>query len=145
MNNKELHDKVHSALYSLIKSKGVAAPVDVLMAIGVLSKEKYEDWRCGRIPYLERVCQINLSKLSTINHEVRVFARKNDFKASWSDYRKWGKGNRIRLRFSKSGGEQIERLYATHYVSQEKVEDAKERHDFQKRKTSWRGQSRRVV
>lgn len=134
VNNQELVKKVHSAMYTLIKEKGVASPVEVLIAIGALTKEKYEDWRFGRIPYLERVCQINLSKLSTVNHEIRVFARKNNLKASWSDYRKWGNGNRIRLRFSKSGGEQIERLYATHYVSQRKIGEAGERHAFQKRK-----------
>jgi hypothetical protein len=121
-------------MYALIKEKGVASPAEVLIAVGVLTKEKYEDWRHGRIPYLEKVCQVNLSKLSTINHEIRVFARKNNLKPSWSDYRKWGKGNRIRLRFSKTGDEQIERFYATHYVSQRKVSEAGERRAFQKRK-----------
>ncbi|MDR0301742.1 MAG: hypothetical protein LBI04_05440 [Treponema sp.] len=127
MNDIELRKKVHSTMYMLIKNKGVVSPVDVLMEIGVLSKEKYEDWRFGRVSYLERVCQINLSKLSTINHEIRVFAQKNNLKPSWTDYRKWGKGTNTRLRFSKSGNEQIERLYATHYVSGRKVDEAKER------------------
>ena len=125
-------------MYTLIREKGVASPVEVLLAIGVLSKEDHENWRRGRVPYLERVCKINLSKLSTINHEIRVFARKNDLKASWSDYRKWsgknGRGHDIRLRFSKSGAENVEQAYATHYVSQRKVAEAKERHDFMKRK-----------
>ena len=48
MNNGELKAKVHSAMYSLIKKNGVASPVEVLIEIGVLSKEKYEDWRFGR-------------------------------------------------------------------------------------------------
>jgi hypothetical protein len=42
----------------------------VLIAMGVLSKEQYEDWRRGRVPYLERVCQINLGKLSTIDDSI---------------------------------------------------------------------------
>ncbi len=134
MNNMELRKKVYAAMYALIKEKGVASPAEVLIAIGVLPKEKYEDWRFGRIPYLEKVCQVNLGKLATINHEIRVFARKNDLKPSWSDYRKWGKGNRIRLRFTKSGDEQLERFYATHYVSQRKTEEARKRRAFQKRK-----------
>lgn len=125
MNNIELHKKVHSAMYNLIKQKGVASPVEVLIEICVLSKEDYERWRFGKIDYLERVCKINLNKLSTVNHEIRVFARKNKLKPSWTDYRKWGKGNRVMLRFSKSGGEQIEKLYATHYVSQRKITEAK--------------------
>lgn len=134
MNDRELCCKVHSAMYALIKEKGVASPAEVLIAIGVLSKENYENWRFGRIPYLERVCTMNLSKLATVSHEIRVYARKNNLKASWSDYRKWGKGNAIRLRFSKSGDEKVEWAYATHYVSQNKVKEAQERKAFQKRK-----------
>jgi len=129
MNDKELHGKVHSAMYGLIKEKGVASPAEVLMSIGVLSKEDYENWRFGRVDYLERVCKINLRKLSLVNREIRSFASKNDLKPSWTDYRKWGKGNSIRLRFSKSGDENVERLYATHYVSKRKAEEAKERRE----------------
>jgi len=127
MNNAEIKTRVHAAMYKLIKEKGVASPVEVLLELGILSKENYEDWRFGRVSYLERVCQINLGKLSTINHEIRVFARKNELKPSWTAYMKWGKGNKTRLRFSKSSGEQIERLYATHYVSKIKVDEAKEK------------------
>ena len=136
MNNEELRKKVHSAMYELIKEKGFASPAEVLIAIGVLPKDKYENWRFGKVPYLEMVCQVNLSKLSTINHEIRAYAQKNNLKPSWSDYRTWGKGRGrgVRLRFSKNGGEQIERLYATHYVSPHKVSEAQDRHAFQKRK-----------
>ena len=118
MNNIELRKKVYSAMYTLVREKGFASPVDVLMAIGVLSKENYENWRFGRVSYLERVCQVNLGKLSTINHEIRVFAQRSNLKPSWTLYKKWGKGKSIKLRFSKSGNENVERLYATHYVSQ---------------------------
>jgi hypothetical protein len=124
MNNKELHDKVHSAMYTLIKEKRFAAPVDVLMAIGVLAKADYESWRVGNVDYLERVCKISLQKLSTINHEIRAYAEQHNLKPSWTDYRKWGKGEKIRLRFSKSGAEQIEQFYATHYVSRTIIETA---------------------
>jgi hypothetical protein len=131
MNDKELIGKVHSAVYSLTGSKGYAAPVDVLMAIGVLSKADYENWRNGRVDYLERVCKVNLKKLSAINREIRAYAKHQNLKASWTDYRKWGKGENIRLHFSKSGDERIERLYATHYVSQAKVEAAKAKKEAQ--------------
>ena len=135
MNSKELHDKVNSAMYTLIRDKGVASPVEVLMAIGALSKENYERWRTGRVDYLERVCQINLSKLADVNREMRTFAKKANLKTSWTDYhRKSSKGNNVRLRFSKSGAENIERAYATHFVSQGKVQEAAERKDFHKRK-----------
>jgi hypothetical protein len=120
MNAKELIVAVRSAVYTLINDKGYAAPVDVLMAVGVLSKADYENWRNGRVDFLERVCKVNLKKLSAINHEIRVCAKNQNLKASWTDYREWCKGRKIRPRFSKSGNERIERLYATHYVSQTK-------------------------
>ena len=63
MTDRELTGKVHSAVYHQCQRRGYAAPVDVLMEIGVLPKEKYEDWRRGRIDYLERVCTVNLRKL----------------------------------------------------------------------------------
>ncbi len=117
MNEKELCDKVNSAMYMLIKDKGVAAPVEVLMIVGVLSKADYENWRFGKIDYLERVCKINLKKLSVINRIIRNYAQMHHLKSSWTSYRKWGKGGNIHLRFSKRGDENIERQYATHYTS----------------------------
>ena len=58
MNEKELIGKVHSAVYHQCQRRGYAAPVDVLMEVGVLPKQKYEDWRFGRVDYLERVCTV---------------------------------------------------------------------------------------
>ena len=121
-------------MYFLIKDKGVASPTDVLISIGTLSKEDYEKWRNGKIDYLERVCKVNLRKLSFINHEIRVYAQKHDLKPSWTAYNKWGKGNKTRLRFSKSGDENVEKLYATHYISQQKVDEAKDRREARKTK-----------
>lgn len=54
MNEKELIGKVHSPVYHQCQRRGYAAPVDVLMDIGVLPKQKYEDWRFGKVDYLER-------------------------------------------------------------------------------------------
>jgi len=137
-NDKELQIKVHSSMYTLIKEKGVASPVEVLIVIGALSKDDYERWRNGSVDFLERVCKINLRKLSLVNHEIRAYARKHDLKPSWTFYNKWGKkrkgsdGKAIKLRFSKSGDENIEKQYATHYVSQQKTAEAKERRQEKK-------------
>lgn len=124
MNDKEIIGKVHSSMYHQCRNRGYAAPVDVLIDIGVLPKQKYEDWRNGRIPYLESVCTTNLRKLSTIMHEMRVYAQKNNLKPSFCYYKQWGvkkptgQGHKpvIPLRFSKSGKPDIEKWYATHFV-----------------------------
>jgi len=49
MTEKELVGKIHSSVYNQCQTRGYAAPVDVLMDIGVLSKAKYEEWRFGHV------------------------------------------------------------------------------------------------
>ena len=126
MNDRELAGKVHSAMYRQCRERGYAAAVDVLMDLGYLKKEQYENWRHGRVPYLERVCTVNLSKLSTIRHEMRVYARKANLKPSFCYYKQWAvKGKTIPLRFSKYGKEDIEKQYATHFVDSKRVAELK--------------------
>jgi hypothetical protein len=132
MNNGEIIGKVHNSMYQQIKATGMAVPVQVLMDLGYLSAADYENWRFGRLDYLERVCKVNLRKLSFIMKEVRAYARKNDLKPSWTFYKQWGrKGKRpaVKLRFSKSGDEDVERGYATHYVSAARMAELKGVHE----------------
>ncbi|MCK9524368.1 MAG: hypothetical protein M0R49_00350 [Limnochordia bacterium] len=129
MDDKQLIGKVQSAIYHQIKQRGFAAPVDVLMDIGVLPKQKYEDWRHGRVDYLERVCTVNLRKLSLIMRQMRVYAQQNGLKPSFCFYKQWGTSNKGRpaksLRFSKSGSPDIEKWYATHFVDPKRIAELK--------------------
>ena len=43
VKESELIGKVHSAVYHQCQQRGYAAPADVLVDIGVLPKQKYED------------------------------------------------------------------------------------------------------
>lgn len=133
MTDAELIGKVHSAMYHQCQKRGYAASVDVLLEIGVLPKQKYEDWRHGRVDYLERVCTVNLRKLSFIMHQIRVYAQKSNLKPSVTVYKQWavkkknGQGHTpvIRLRFSKSGDAEIEKWYATHFVDAKRIAELK--------------------
>ncbi len=133
MNEKELIGKVHSAVYHQCEERGYAAPVDVLMDIGVLPKDKYEDWRFGRVPYLEQACNINLHKLSFILGQIRSYANKSGYKPSFTYYKRWGMKKKhgvrqtVPLRFSKSGAPEIERAYATHYIDEAQIVKIKEK------------------
>ena len=132
MNDGELITAVNSSMYHQCRDRGYAAPVDVLMDIGVLTKEKYEEWRFGKVPFLEAVCNINLRKLSTIMKAVRGYASKNGLKPSYTCYKQWGlktKGNHsvVMLRFSKSGNPDIEKAYSTHYVDEKQIAAIKQK------------------
>ncbi|MBR1710536.1 MAG: hypothetical protein IJ719_17210 [Clostridia bacterium] len=113
---KDIPSKVADAMYRQIHSRSYAAPVDVLMDIGVLDKAKYDDWRAGRVPFLEAVCTANLHKLTEMMKEIRSYAARAGLKPSVRSYKHKGKP----LRFSKTGNPKIEEAYATHYVMVEK-------------------------
>ena len=133
ITEKQLIGPVHSSMYHQIQDRGYAALVDVLMDCGVLSKKAYEEWRFDRTPYLEKSCTVNLKKLSSIMHQIRVYAQKNSLKPSVCVYKLWGvkkKGGQgrkpvIRLRFSKSGNEKIEQWYSTHYLDIDRINQIK--------------------
>ncbi len=128
MNNGEIIGKVHNSMYQQIKKTGMATPVQVLMDLGYLSEVDCERWRFGQIDYLERVCKVNLHKLSFIMKQVRAYASKNGLKPSWTYYKRWGRKGKpnIQLRFSKYGAEGVERGYATHYISTKWMEEHKQ-------------------
>lgn len=127
MKDCDLIGKVHNAVYQQCMDRGYAAPVDVLVDAGVLTKTKLEEWRFGKIPYLEAACSCNLRQLNLILKEMRVYSEKVGYKPSFCCYKRWGvkkkngQGKKpvIPLRFSKNGNVSLEKTYATHYVKKE--------------------------
>ena len=68
---KNMNEKIENAMLLEIRARGYVAPVDVLLDIGFLDTKKYQDWRNGRVPYLEAVCNRNLHKLSEVLTVIR--------------------------------------------------------------------------
>lgn len=128
MDKKNLIGQIHNAMYQNIRNKGWVAPVDVLLDIGVLTKANHENWRFGRVPFLEKTCQANLRQLSEIMREMWTYATQNKLKPSWTHYHQWGKNNKVKLRFSKSGDEKVENHYATHFLDEKRLADMKMAH-----------------
>ena len=125
MEKKNLIGQIHDAMYQNIKSKGYVAPVDILMDIGVLLRKDYDDWRYGRVVFLEKVCRVNLRVLSNIMKEIRAYAKNNNLKPSYSCYHQWGKNKDKILQFSKSSDKRIELNYSTHFVDIEAIQHQK--------------------
>lgn len=121
MNNIDFEKKIESLVHLLRYEKGIVISVDVLMKLDCLSIKDYEDWRFGRVDYLEKVCNTNLSKLTLINKTIRKTAKNLKLKPSWTAYNKFGKGAKSKLKFSKSGNKNIEEAYATHYIDKERI------------------------
>ncbi len=127
MNNEEIKVMVEKSANEIIGTKGYVSAVDILKKINVLSEKDYEEWRFGKVPYLEKVCNVNLSKMSLIMKTLKNYAGVNHLKPSCTVYKKWGKGNKDNLQFSKTGDSNIEKAYATHYIEQKKIEISKQK------------------
>ncbi len=114
----KLYPAVARAVADILKTSDFVTPLELLLRLKRITKQQCEDWRFGRIPYLERVCAGNLSKLSAILRILDHHARAMGLKPSQTVYHKWGRGGkRIILRFSKSGEPALEAAYSRHYVA----------------------------
>lgn len=116
MNRLEIRAKVRLIVNELISEKGFVSPLEVFLRLGKITPKLVEEWRFGKVPYLERVFHGNLAQFSFIMSTVREQARELDLQPSYTAYMKWGKGPKRQLRFSKSGDPNVEQHYATHYV-----------------------------
>ena len=116
---------VRAAEAALAQRKFVTA-IDVLVGLGWLEPRRVDEWRQGRIAYLEAVVTASLGKISTAMKVFRHWAAARGLAPSETAYVARTRDRRP-LRFSKSGDEGIERAYRTHWVSPELSERKRER------------------
>lgn len=100
--------------------------IDVLSGLGWLPGARLEDWRRGRLPYMEAGVTANLHKLSAAMKIFSDWARSRGLQPGESAYVAWAR-DRHPLRFSKSGERALERAYCTHWVAPELSERKRER------------------
>ena len=112
----KLYPRVVKAARTLLARGKIVAPVDVLVRMGLLEPKRLEDWRLGRVPYLEKVIDCSLTRLSRLLRLLRFHAHDLKLVPSVTAYMRWGKGPKRRLRFSKTGAPKVEEAYARHFV-----------------------------
>ncbi|SDI74200.1 hypothetical protein [Natribacillus halophilus] len=117
MNRQKLRQRVFQHSEQILSEKGYVSPIDVLLKLERLTPKEVEDWRFKRTPHLERSMRGSLPSQNFVLKTIREFAQKKGLKPSFTFYKKWGKGPKQRLQFSKSGTKAIEERYATHYIS----------------------------
>ncbi len=111
-----LYPRIQRAVATVLQRGSVVTPIDILVEMGLLTPPRIEDWRRGRVPYLERVVDCNLTRLSRILRILRLHAHDLNLVPSVTVYTRWGKGPRRRLRFTKAGEPGPEEAYARHFV-----------------------------
>ena len=111
-----LYPRVVRAVEKLLVRGKVVAPIDVLIEMSLLRPEQVQDWRRGRVPYLEKVIDCNLTRLSRLLRILRFHAQNLNLIPSVTVYVRWGKGPKQRLRFTKTGDSRLEEAYSRHFV-----------------------------
>ena len=112
----KLYPRITRAVDKLLAGGKVVAPVDVLVQMDLLDPKRLEDWRRGRVPYLEKVIDCNLTRVSRLLRILRFHAHDLKLKPSVTAYMRWGKGPKQRLRFTKTGDRKLEEAYTRHFV-----------------------------
>jgi len=116
-NQKRLKQRVIQSAEEALNKKHYVSPIDVFIGMKVLQPAQVEDWRKGKISYLEKVIQVNLSKITFCMKYFRDWAKEKGLKPSPSVYLTRARGGKKDLRFSISGHPTIELSYRTHFVS----------------------------
>jgi len=110
------YPKIVKAVDAELQSRNFVTPIEVFISMELLERRDVENWRAGRILYLEQVVKCNLSKASRILRILRFHVHDLNLKPSMTVYKRKTAGGRIPLRFSKSGEKNIEEAYARHFV-----------------------------
>ena len=104
------YPKVVKAVGLLLKDKDEITTVDILLKMGNLIPRDYENWKRGKIPYLEKIFQGNLSKAGRILRIIKFLMHDLNM-IKYEKPMKVLNGNRF-LRYSKSGMINIEDVYS---------------------------------
>ena len=116
-NQSKLESRVRRAAEAALSRQKYVSAIDVLCGMGLLATPHVDDWRRGRVDFLERVIQANLSKISSSMAIFRRWAGEKGLKPSKTGYVRHTRSGTMALQFSKSGDPGIEKSYRTHYVS----------------------------
>ena len=110
------YPRVVRAMDAIFARRDFVAPTEVFVEMGLLSEQAIEEWRAGRLPFLERAIRCNLSAASRILRLLRMHAHDLNLRPSSTVYVRRTRGGRLRLRFTKRCDLKLEDAYARHFV-----------------------------
>jgi hypothetical protein len=111
-----LFPRIEYVVGTILEKGKVVTPIDVLVGMQLLKPDDLEQWRCGRVPYLERVITCNLTRLSRLLRILRFHVHDLKLVPSTTVYLRHGRGPKRLLRFTKTDDAKLEEAYATHFV-----------------------------
>jgi hypothetical protein len=116
---------VAAAEATLTRSKSVS-PLEVLAQIGWLPWGLVDDWRRGRVDYLERAASVHADRLATALEYLRRWAAREGLEPNEVAYVAATRDRQL-LRFTADGGQAAERAWRTHWIRPDLSEAARAR------------------
>src|SRR5260370_39698868 len=104
-----LFPKISRVVAIILEKDKVVKPIDVLIGMQPLSRDDLEEWRCGRVPYLEKVIDCNLTRLSRLLRILQFHVHDLNLVPSDAAYIRPDIGRKRRLRFTKTGDAKLEK------------------------------------
>ena len=83
---KDIEKRVISSAENILYQQKHVSCISVLISMGWLKQVHFEDWRRGRVPYLEKVVEANLGKISYAMQCFRKWAITKGLKPSSATY-----------------------------------------------------------
>jgi len=105
------YPKIVKAVDAILSERNIVRTTDVFVSVGMLEKRKMEDWKSGRVPYLEKVLNGSLSKLNRVLRILRFHVHDLNLRPQKHTVRN---GKKI-LRYSKTGDPKLEDAYSLDY------------------------------
>ena len=73
-NRKGIEQRVVRAAEAALAQRKFVTAIDVLVGVGWLEPRRVDEWRQGRVPYLEAAVIASLGKVSTAMKLLRLWA-----------------------------------------------------------------------
>lgn len=115
---RSLEQRVLRAAEAVLDERKFVSAIDVLVGLGWLPPGRVDEWRQGRIAYLEGAVSVDPTKLSSAMRLFRRWAQGHGLVPTETAYVARTRDRRS-LRFSSRGEPELERAYRTHWVSPE--------------------------
>ncbi len=118
MNNlTKIEIRVIQAAEAALHQQNYVSSIDVFIGMGLLQPIHVEDWRKGKIPYLEKEIQGNASKINSTLECFHKWASEKSLKPTKIAYLIRARASTKTARYSINNDPSIEDIYRTHYIS----------------------------
>ena len=122
----DIRHQILQAAESLLKQQGSLSPLEVLVKVHLLHPVHLEEWKSGKIPYLEFILEKDLHKIRYLTKWLHTWALQKGLRPQEMTY--LSKGNNLsqkQLEFTRNGRPQTELLYRTHFRTPESSKQKK--------------------